>query len=84
MKPKPKPKKKSYGYNRPERLKISNILSSDDKFLDYKDERVLSFLTDRFKIIPRRHSGISAKQQRYVRKAIKRARNSALVPYCLM
>jgi small subunit ribosomal protein S18 len=50
--------------------------------IDYKDERLLrKFITERGKIIPRRVSGVSAKNQRRICKAIKRARYMALLPF---
>ena len=56
-------------------------LPPDHKF-DYKDPQQLRhFITDRGKIVPRRISGLSAKQQRDLTRAIKRARNIALLPY---
>jgi len=56
-------------------------LVPDFKF-DYKDPQQLRhFITDRGKIVPRRISGLSAKQQRDLTRAIKRARNIALLPY---
>ncbi len=49
---------------------------------DYKDPQQLRyFITDRGKIVPRRISGLSAKQQRELTVAVKRARNIALLPY---
>jgi len=49
---------------------------------DYKDPQQLKFfVSDRGKIVPRRVSGLSAKQQRALTIAIKRARNIALLPY---
>jgi len=53
-----------------------------DEVVDYKDVRKLQrFLTERGKILPRRATGLSAKQQRQVAVAIKRARQIALLPY---
>ncbi|TVQ86224.1 MAG: 30S ribosomal protein S18 [Deltaproteobacteria bacterium] len=50
--------------------------------VDYKDVRKLQrFLTERGKILPRRATGLTAKQQRQVANAIKRARQIALLPY---
>ncbi|NIM48441.1 MAG: 30S ribosomal protein S18 [Gemmatimonadales bacterium] len=50
--------------------------------LDYKDERTLSrFLTERGKIIPSRLSGMCARHQRQLARAIKRARQLALLPF---
>ncbi|NOY93133.1 MAG: 30S ribosomal protein S18 [Deltaproteobacteria bacterium] len=53
-----------------------------DFIFEYKDPQKLRyFITDRGKIVPRRISGLSAKQQRQLTVAIKRARNIALLPY---
>ncbi|HBU28148.1 TPA: 30S ribosomal protein S18 [Candidatus Uhrbacteria bacterium] len=50
--------------------------------IDYKDIGLLRrFLSSYGKIVPRRRSGISAKQQRAMARAIKRARIMALVPF---
>jgi small subunit ribosomal protein S18 len=50
--------------------------------IDYKDVDMLKkFLTEGGKILPRRLTGLSAKQQRQVTLAIKRARHLALLPY---
>ena len=52
--------------------------------IDYKNPDVLKrFVTDRGKIIPRRISGATAKQQRSICTAVKRARYLSLLPYCL-
>jgi small subunit ribosomal protein S18 len=52
------------------------------RVVDYKDERIVSrFVTERGKIIPSRLSGMCARHQRQMSRAIKRARHIALVPY---
>jgi len=52
------------------------------RYVDYKDEKLLQrFLTERGKILPSRLSGISARHQRQISIAIKRARFLALLPY---
>jgi len=52
------------------------------RVVDYKDDKLLSrFLTDRGKILPRRLTGVSARHQRQLSVAIKRARYLALLPY---
>lgn len=52
--------------------------------IDYKNPEVLRrFITDRGKIIPRRISGATAKQQREICKAVKRARYLSLLPFSL-
>jgi small subunit ribosomal protein S18 len=52
--------------------------------IDYKNpDNLRRFITDRGKIIPRRISGASAKQQRLICQAVKRARYLALLPFSL-
>jgi len=52
--------------------------------IDYKDVRLLSrFLSERGKIVPSRITAVSAKKQRELARAIKRARFLALLPYVL-
>ena len=51
-------------------------------YVDWKDADYLSrFIPERGKIMPRRISGVSAKDQRRLARAIKRARVMALLPY---
>ena len=56
---------------------------SDSKTkIDYKDIKTLTkFVSERGKIIPSRISSVSAKKQRELSKAIKRARYIGLMPY---
>ena len=50
--------------------------------IDYKDVKLLrKFISERGKIVPRRISGTSAKNQRQLANASKRARYIALLPY---
>jgi len=50
--------------------------------INYKDVRLLSrFLSERGKIVPSRITAVSAKKQRELAVAIKRARFLALLPY---
>jgi small subunit ribosomal protein S18 len=52
------------------------------KEIDYKDVELLKkFVTERGKILPRRVSGVSNLYQRKLKKAIKRARYVALLPF---
>jgi small subunit ribosomal protein S18 len=52
--------------------------------IDYKDIKLLQrFLSERGKIVPSRITAVSAKKQRELAKAIKRARFMALLPYVL-
>lgn len=50
--------------------------------VDYKDVKLLQrFISERGKILPSRITAVSAKKQRAMSQAIKRARNLALLPY---
>ncbi len=52
--------------------------------IDFKDTKLLRrFLTERGKIMPRRLTFVSAKRQRELALAIKRARFLALLPYVI-
>jgi len=51
-------------------------------YIDYKDEKLLQkFISEQGKIIPRRITGTSARFQRQLMTALKRARHLALIPY---
>ena len=60
-----------------------NSLSLDDfEYIDYKNtELLLRFVNEQGKILPRRITGVTAKQQRQLSAAIKRARHLALIPF---
>ncbi len=50
--------------------------------IDYKDVKLLQkYVSERGKIVPSRITAVSAKKQRELAKAIKRARNIALLPF---
>jgi small subunit ribosomal protein S18 len=50
--------------------------------IDYKDVDLLKkFITERGKILPRRLTGLTARQQRDLTNAVKRARIVALLPF---
>jgi len=50
--------------------------------IDYKDVRLLQgFMSERGKIVPSRITAVSAKKQRELSQAIKRARHIGLLPY---
>jgi small subunit ribosomal protein S18 len=62
------------------RRRVSPI--KPEELIDYKDVDLLrKFITERGKILPRRITGLTAKQQRDLTTAIKRARILALLPY---
>lgn len=53
-----------------------------DEPIDYKDVDLLrKFITERGKLLPRRITGLTAKQQRDITLAVKRARLVALLPF---
>jgi len=53
-----------------------------DEYIDYKDSKKLQkCISDQGKIIPRRITGLSAKQHRELVRAIKRARQVAILPF---
>ncbi len=52
--------------------------------IDYKDVRLLQrYVSERGKIVPSRITAVSAKKQRELAKAIKRARFLGLLPYLI-
>jgi small subunit ribosomal protein S18 len=57
-----------------EQLKVKTVSHKDVSTLKY-------FVTESGKLLPRRQTGVTAKQQRAVTKAVKRARMLALLPY---
>jgi small subunit ribosomal protein S18 len=64
------------------RRKVCYFTQNKVKHIDFKDVDVLKrFITDRGKILPRRVTGTSAKWQRPLAVAIKRARHMALLPF---
>jgi len=64
------------------RKKICKFCADKIEYIDYKDTRLLhGFIPERGKILPRRISGTCAKHQRLLTRAIKRARNIALLPF---
>ena len=52
--------------------------------IDYKDVKLLQrFVSEKGKIVPSRITAVSAKKQRELAQAIKRARNLALLPFVI-
>ena len=71
---KPRPRKS--------RRKVCGFCVDKVEHIDYKDTaRLLKYVSERGKIMPRRMSGVCAKHQRELAIAIKRARIVALLPY---
>jgi small subunit ribosomal protein S18 len=64
------------------RRKVDYIAANHIDYVDYKDVDLLKrFISERGKILPRRVTGTSAKNQRKLTVAIKRARVMGLLPF---
>lgn len=64
------------------RKKVCYFTETKATKIDFKDAELLKkFISDRGKILPRRVTGTSAKWQRQLAVAIKRARHMALLPF---
>lgn len=65
-----------------QRRKGCRFCAEPGYLIDFKDKYLIqTFVTERFKIVPRRISGNCATHQRELTTAIKRARHIAIVPY---
>ncbi|MFO7953492.1 MULTISPECIES: 30S ribosomal protein S18 [unclassified Thioalkalivibrio] len=66
----------------PRRRKYCKFTAEGIDYIDYKDLNLLKgFVTETGKIVPSRVTGTSAKYQRQLATAVKRARFLALLPY---
>lgn len=64
------------------RRKASPFANPDAPPIDYKDVKLLQrFVSERGKMVPRRITAVTAKEQRALSRAIKRARHLALLPF---
>jgi len=64
------------------RKRICRFCEEKIEYIDFREEKRLGrFTTEQGKIIPRRTSGTCAKHQRQLVRAIKLARELALIPY---
>ncbi|CAB4860477.1 unannotated protein [freshwater metagenome] len=62
--------------------KSNPLKAAKVEYIDYKDTNLLrKFISDRGKIRARRVTGVTVQQQRQLAKAIKNAREMALLPY---
>ena len=76
------PRAKAKDLRKPRKKKVSPIVKDKIEYIDYKDVNLLrAFISDRAKIRGQRVSGNNRHQQRDVAKAIKVAREMALIPY---
>ncbi len=68
--------------SRPRRRKVSPLTTAGTSYVDYKDAELLrAFVSERAKIRAQRVSGNNRQQQREVARAIKTAREMALIEY---
>lgn len=80
MKRSPKGKGKDAG--RKFKKKVSILNSENVEYVDWKDVNLLRrFVSDRAKVRARRVTGNDVQQQREIARAIKNAREMALIPY---
>ena len=64
------------------RRKTCPFSGENAQIIDYKDVKLLQkYVSERGKIVPSRITAVSAKKQRELARAIKRARNIALLPF---
>ena len=64
------------------RRKVCPFSGANAPKIDYKDVKLLQrYISERGKIVPARITAVSAKKQRELARAIKRARFLALLPY---
>lgn len=67
---------------RRKKKRVCQFCAGKNTKIDYKNyQKLEKFVTERGKILPRRITGTCAKHQRELTKAIKMARNIALLPY---
>ena len=76
------PKGKGKDAGRKIKKKVSILNSENVEYVDWKDVNLLSrFVSDRAKVRARRVTGNDVQQQREIARAIKNAREMALIPY---
>jgi small subunit ribosomal protein S18 len=64
------------------RRKVCSFCVDRVRIIDYKDiGRIRRYVSDRFKMEPRRKTGVCAGHQRELSIAIKRARHLAMLPF---
>jgi small subunit ribosomal protein S18 len=62
--------------------KANPLKAAKIDYVDYKDTALLrKFISDRGKIRARRVTGVTVQQQRQIARAVKNAREVALLPY---
>jgi len=69
-------------YNNSKKVEVLEISDEILDTVDYKNTSILmNFISDQGKILPRRTTNLTSKQQKKVQKLIKRARIASLLPF---
>ena len=65
-------------------MKQSYLAKNNITHIDYKDvQTLMHFLNPYGRLIAARHTGVSAKEQKHIAKAVKQARYMGLIPYIM-
>ena len=71
-------------YSSSKKVAELDLTAESFETLDYKNITVLTaFISDQGKILPRRTTGLTSKQQKKIQKLIKRARIASLLPFVI-
>ncbi|MGC5623081.1 30S ribosomal protein S18 [Streptomyces albidoflavus] len=74
--------RRSEAGRKPVKSRPHPLLAAGITYIDYKDTELLrKFLSDRGKIRSRRVTRVTAQQQRQLARAVRNAREMALLPY---
>ncbi|MEU1378491.1 30S ribosomal protein S18 [Streptomyces albidoflavus] len=74
--------RRSEAGRKPVKSRPNPLLAAGITYIDYKDTDLLrKFLSDRGKIRSRRITRVTAQQQRQLARAVRNAREMALLPY---
>ncbi|MFH9647800.1 30S ribosomal protein S18 [Streptomyces albidoflavus] len=74
--------RRSEAGRKPVKSRPNPLLTAGITYIDYKDTELLrKFLSDRGKIRSRRITRVTAQQQRQLARAVRNAREMALLPY---
>ncbi|OYD15930.1 30S ribosomal protein S18 [candidate division WOR-3 bacterium JGI_Cruoil_03_51_56] len=71
-------RRRSFG---PRRKRTCYFCDNKINYIDYKASYLRNFLTERGKIVPSKLSGVCTRHQRTLARAIKTARNMALLSF---
>lgn len=81
-------KEKSFDLEQSNNKQTDNIAKpraeeNNENWISYKNPELLfRFVSDLYKIIPRRFNGLTAAQQKALKREVARARFLAIMPFC--